>query len=127
VASLREVLVDLDGFVERTCVELAVNLTAELIEVTPVDVGWARANWVPNLGAPYTGSGEPPTKPGPMDDAVQQAGLNDVLAFKLADGAIFVSNRVPYIRRLNDGSSDQAPAGFVEAAVDKVLASSRAT
>jgi hypothetical protein len=108
-------------------VELAVNLTAELIERTPVDLGWARANWVPNLGGPYTGNGAPPDRPGPMDAAVQESGLAEVLAFKLADGAIFVSNRVPYIQRLNDGWSDQAPAGFVEGAIDKVLTEAKAS
>lgn len=126
MATLREVMVELDQHVEKACVELAVNITAELIATTPVDIGWARANWVPNLGGPYMGNSEPPDKPSPADTLTQESGLSQVLAFKLADGAIFVSNRVPYIQKLNDGWSDQAPAGFVEAAVDKVLAEARA-
>lgn len=30
-----------------------------------------------------------------------------------------IYNTVPYINRLNDGSSTQSPAGFIEAAIDK--------
>ncbi|WP_201450287.1 hypothetical protein [Sphingobium yanoikuyae] len=30
-----------------------------------------------------------------------------------------IQNSVPYISRLNDGHSQQAPAGFIEAAVDR--------
>ena len=40
---------------------------------------------------------------------------------KKADGA-FVSNGVPYIGKLDQGSSQQAPAGFVRAAVVKAVA-----
>ena len=36
-------------------------------------------------------------------------------------GAVFISNAVPYIRRLDAGSSDQAPAGFVRYAVSKAI------
>ncbi len=115
-----EVLAKLDAHVEKRCVELAVNISAELIATTPVDTGWARANWVPSLTVPYggrslAGSGSA------LDVIAQESGLSEVLAFKLADGAIFVSNHVPYIRRLNAGHSRQAPAGFVEAAIAKTL------
>ena len=39
---------------------------------------------------------------------------------KLGDEPEIV-NEVPYIGVLNDGHSDQAPAGFVEAEIDKAL------
>lgn len=32
-----------------------------------------------------------------------------------------IRNEVPYVARLNAGSSRQAPAGFVEAAIDRAL------
>lgn len=124
MGTLREVLVELDAHVERTCVELAINVTAELIERTPVDTGWARANWIPALRMPSTAGGS--SAGGSADTIAQEAGQSEILAFKLADGAIFVSNGVPYIARLNAGWSDQAPAGFVEAAIDKVVTEARA-
>ncbi len=40
-----------------------------------------------------------------------------VLATKKPGQKIYITNNLPYIRRLNDGYSKQAPAGFVERAV----------
>ena len=37
-----------------------------------------------------------------------------------AGGQTTVENRVPYINRLNEGHSKQAPAGFVENVIDDV-------
>ncbi len=87
---------------------------------TPVDTGHARANWVPSVGTAHamviagTGSG------------AHDAGVSAVLAYKLGDGACWLSNAVPYIASLNDGHSAQAPSGFVEAAIDQALAKVRA-
>jgi hypothetical protein len=39
-----------------------------------------------------------------------------IAANKTAD-VLVIFNAVPYIRRLNEGSSRQAPAGFIEKAV----------
>lgn len=39
--------------------------------------------------------------------------------------AIDVMNDAPYIMRLNDGWSQQAPAGFIEQCIDEVLAEMR--
>ena len=128
MGTVLEVLAKLDAHVEKVCVELAVNISAELIATTPVDTGWARANWVPTLSAPYAaGRGAAPGKVDSLATLAQSEGLAEILAFKLADGAIFVGNNVPYIARLNAGHSDQAPSGFVEAAIAKVLAAQGAT
>lgn len=112
MADRREVMLALDRHVEKTVVRLAVNAVANLTEVTPFDTGWARANWIPTLGQPATGTG---------GEAAKQAGLVAVLAFRLGSGLVFVSNRVPYIRRLDGGSSTQAPAGFVQFAINRAL------
>ncbi len=84
---------------------------------TPVDTGHARSNWVPSVAMPFTGiaQGEGP----------HNAGVSAVLAFKLADGGLYLSNNVPYVRRLNLGSSRQAPAGFIERAIDDAMAKIR--
>jgi hypothetical protein len=36
-----------------------------------------------------------------------------------AGGVVEITNNVEYIAKLNDGHSAQAPAGFIEAAVDR--------
>lgn len=113
----------IEATVAKTCIRLAVNAHAELVERTPRDTGWAKANWIPSLTAPAVGvAGDPKG----ISTAESEAGLAAILAFKLEDGAIFVSNNVPYIQRLDAGSSTQAPAGFVRQAIDKALADERA-
>jgi hypothetical protein len=87
---------------------LILEIDKELRRTTPVDTGNARANWVPSVGSPA-----------PNGD--RKAGAAAVLAYQLEQGPLFVSNGVPYITYLNNGSSKKAPALFVEAAVDVAL------
>ena len=97
-----------------------------LIEVTPVDTGWARANWVPSIGhssnVPATFAGRTPT-PGEVKakEAEQAAGMAGVLGYKLGRGSVFISNNVTYITLLNDGSSPKAPKMFVQASIHRGL------
>ena len=86
---------------------------------TPVGTGHVRANWVPSVGAPFAGvvAGN---SSGPHD-----AGVTAVEGYKLEQGPAFVTNNVPYILELNDGRSDQEPAGFVERAIDESVQEAR--
>lgn len=106
----------LDAVVESAVKALALELTANLTIATPVKTGWARANWIPSIGVPFAGPAAPSAEGGP-----QTQGTAAIVHYKLADGAAFVSNAVPYISRLNLGSSTQAPAGFVETAIDQAV------
>lgn len=108
----------LERRVEQAVAALATGATAELIAATPVDTGWARANWVPSVGAPAAGTVGSPEAP---SGAAQAAGLAEVVRYKLEDGSAFVANNVPYIRRLDAGHSAQAPAGFVRTAIAKAV------
>lgn len=110
--------------------EIVINTVAELAKNTPVDVGTARSNWIVTLGraalntraafSPFSsrhrgGDG------GSIGETRNQAGV--VWSASSAIGAnkngqdIYISNNLPYIQRLNEGWSDQAPAGFIQAAV----------
>lgn len=118
--NVRRVLNELERFVERLVRKITLDITGNLIESTPVETGWARANWLPSLG-------EPETKPdgvrevGRVSTGKQAAGLAAAAAFRFSDGRVFIANNVPYILRLNEGSSNQAPAGFIQQAVAKAL------
>ncbi len=110
---------------ERVVVKIVFDVTANLIETNPVDTGWSRANWLPSVGQPIEDdlSGIRPT---PADAAastvVQQAGLATVVAtYNVAAGPAFITNNVPYILGLNDGTSKQQPRGFVQRAIRKAL------
>lgn len=101
-----------------TIVEVTANLREPPDEGgTPVASGWARSNWIPSIA-------EPTSETIGSEDAVQsaeaaqRAGLVAVATYAGPE-PVFVSNNVPYIGRLNDGWSQQAPTGFVERAVAK--------
>lgn len=77
--------------------------------------GNARANWIPSVGAPSQDAVIGPA----TGNALAAQGVADVASYKLTDGDLYLTNRTPYIRRLNDGYSQQAPALFVEAALER--------
>lgn len=97
----------------------AIELSGDLAFETPVDTGAAQWNWLPSIGTPR---GDIVASKGDADvrnDAILRADseLNGFNAF--VDGSIWISNNLPYIGVLNDGSSQQAPSGFVDALVDQ--------
>ena len=118
MADRKAVMAALRRHVEQAVATIAVNVTAELVEATPVDTGWARANWIPSVGAPVSA---PSGSEGSSSTAAQADGQAEVLGYKLEQGKAYVSNHVPYIRRLNAGHSKQAPAGFVQVAIAKAI------
>lgn len=104
---------------------LALDLFGRLIRTTPVDTGRARANWQVSNGQPPAGEIE--FEGGASREAngalalntAQQRETPEILAAK-APGRTWIANNLPYIERLNDGWSAQAPAGFVELAIAEV-------
>ncbi len=110
----------LTALIERAAKSLVLELDRQLrmrSTGTPVDTGHARANWVPSIGAPFR------SEVSGTSSAEHDTGVAQVLGYKLASGQmLYVSNNVPYIRRLNDGWSQQAPALFVEACIDRAIA-----
>ncbi len=107
---------------------LTINTTLELTEdlaarETPVDTSQALSNWTVSLARPR--SFIPPHSPG-KGGSTRGASASKVLTLARAALAgrkvgqlIYLSNNAPYIRRLNQGYSKQAPAGFVEGSVLK--------
>ena len=77
---------------------------------TPVDTGRARSNWLTAIGTPRRDT------EGPGGGSVDK-GRGTIAAAKGGD-TIFISNNLPYINSLNAGSSMQAPAEFIQAAID---------
>lgn len=113
--SLLFVLSELNKFTEKHVKILTLDVTANLIEDTPRDTGWARSNWIPSIGRSFDNTVGSPEA---VSAAAQQAGLASVVtSYVMRSGVVYVSNNVDYILPLNDGSSKQAPAGFVQFAV----------
>ncbi len=88
---------------------------------TPVDSGRARGNWTVSIGAPDGSVAETTDKSGGATIAKGSA----VISRALPRDTIFIANSLPYIVSLNDGSSRQAPAKFVERAVQAAVESIR--
>lgn len=100
----------------------------EVVRNTPGDVGTARSNWRVGIGAPTRatiaayapgrniGTGESANASRAI--AVGVARINAVKGVRGVGlkTAVFISNNLSYIRKLNAGSSSQAPAGFIESA-----------
>ena len=120
---IRIIAGSLDKFTNKLIKKLALDITANLVEDTPVDTGWARANWVPSIGLPIVETAIPRDR----EDQIslvsgklgeQQIGIDKIaLSYSIEMGSIFISNNVPYILKLNEGTSRQAPSAFVQAAI----------
>jgi hypothetical protein len=115
---IKKVVENLNRAVGQATTVIAVEVTAELQESTPVDTGFARASWIPSVGAPSAELGGAVDAPNP---AAAEAGIARVAGFRLSDGMAYVSNNTRYIQRLDEGSSTQAPAGFVRASIERGL------
>lgn len=112
--------------VERNGPEIArrVALAVDQVVVlsTPVDEGRARSNWQVNIGSPARGT-RPPFFPGRGGSTGAQNSAQAIfeaqsrIAGFQGEGTIHITNNLDYIGDLNDGSSAQAPAGFVQDAV----------
>lgn len=103
-------------------VAVTMAVVEDLVWSTPVDTSNAVSNWVVSLDVPSTTEISPhvPGAFGSSHYASATEAINAarrVLLTKKPGQKIFISNNAPYIRDLNDGSSKQAPAGFVERSI----------
>src|SRR5436190_4978475 len=121
------IVADLDRYTRGEIITLAQNVNANLRSQppvgTPIDTGWASANWVPSITEPFVDRVvETVRDPTPAQIAARaklaSEGLNELLSWRPEDGSIFSTNSVPYIQPLNDGHSGQSPRGFVQAAIE---------
>lgn len=84
----------------------ALDIFSKVILRTPVDTGRARGNWQCSLNSPADGSVN-----GTGRSAINKAKATTGKA-KIED-QIYLMNNLPYIKKLEYGSSQQAPRGMV--------------
>jgi hypothetical protein len=89
----------------------ALSVGASLIQRTPVDTGRAKANWVPGIGQVNTKT------TGEINAETALKDINQALQTWKPGQTIWLCNSLPYIKRLEDGWSKQAPAGMVRLTV----------
>lgn len=122
----------LERGIARAVAEVTLEVHHKVTVATPVDTGWARANWVPSVGKPHgktegrapTARTAPKSKLGVGEGAIAK-GTADVLAMT-QPVRCYVSNAVPYVGgappSLDSGHSTQAPRGFIRKAVTEAVA-----
>lgn len=104
------------------------NLLQNLALATPILTGQAKANWQASIGRPdglFIGLHGPTSDlldlahrpPQAVDWAAYQEQAQAVVYSYTVGQVLYIYSNLPYIQKLNDGSSRQAPAGFVETAI----------
>lgn len=116
-SNIRQFTLAVDQFVDVTVPEQVQAAQAKiglqglrgLVLKTPVDTGRARGNWQASSGAPATGEITRTDKAGGSVISAEQASILTAEPYSV----IYLTNNVPYILKLEDGSSQQAPQGMV--------------
>lgn len=99
--------------------KVALGVLSTVTSSTPVDTGRARSNWLVALDAPRRDVVESYGPEGAADAATAEGSA--IISNYRNGQAIYLTNNLAYIGRLNDGWSAQAPAGFVETAVAEAV------
>ena len=118
---MRQIAREFEEGSNRAIIEAAVRADQLLVLGTPVDTGRARANWQVNIGSPILAQLEQEDPSGTETISRNTARIRS----RRSEQSIFISNNVPYIVRLNEGSSSQAPAMFIQTAVATAVGSIR--
>ena len=111
------IAVDLEEDVNAEVRAVGLNLLRGLIRLTPVDTGRAKGNWFVSIANPNREISNDRRQATAFSDGA----INIALARGRAYPTVTLSNNLPYIERLNDGYSMQAPKKFVETELDRIV------
>ncbi|AUR86680.1 neck protein [Vibrio phage 1.088.O._10N.261.46.A1] len=121
----------IENVTNETIIDVTLRIHATLVSNppagTPIDFGWASANWWISIGSPTTGNdgqldADNPAVVGAREGQQASSVARFVTSYDYTNGqTVHIGNNVPYINRLNNGWSDQAPAGFVDDATQEAV------
>ena len=111
-----EIAIAIENVIEEEVIDAYGQFIKLVVPATPKETGLAQGNWRTSISAPPVG-----TIGRTSGTAAISTGLRSVKAArkrisKGRQGRIFIVNNLPYIGLLNAGSSEQAPAFFIEVA-----------
>lgn len=124
---------ELGQSVDRVVRTAALVVDQVVVLSTPVDTGRARSNWLVSVGVPRGGVIEPyapGNKLGLGENKNAQGALDQArraVAVRPEGIPVFIVNNVDYMGLLNNGSSRQAPANFVEIGVERAIGAIQAS
>lgn len=106
--------------INKVIVTMVARIDSGIVSANPVDTGRSRGNWIITLNNPTSelivgeDQGESGSPIGP--ELALSQGQNALKSRKPGD-TIYLQNNTSYIEKLNNGSSAQAPANFVQKAM----------
>jgi hypothetical protein len=89
----------------------------ELVPATPIRTGRARRNWQVTMGEHDVVEWAPRTPPERNAEVALENARRRIDAYHDLSKPLGVRNPIPYLTRLNEGYSAQAPAGFIQDAI----------
>ncbi len=98
--------------------KIALEALKRIVLKTPVDTGRCRGNWQVNLTTP--GEGFDPEQFDKSGSGSLSNGMAVITSVKKPFQIIWISNNVPYVIYLEDGTSKQAPRGMVSLTVEEL-------
>lgn len=109
----RKTNLSMDVIVRKVVIDMSVALT----RMSPVDTGRFRGNWMLGIGSPDVSTIEAVDK----DGSVAVARITTAAGSINAGGVVYITNSLPYARRLEYGWSKQAPSppGIVRLTVQR--------
>jgi hypothetical protein len=96
--------------------KMGLEALRRVVMKTPVDTGRARGNWQVQIGEPALVMQDSFDKTGSDTIQIGAAQLANLKAYEV----IYLTNNVPYIIFLEEGSSKQAPYGMVKMTIDEL-------
>ncbi len=106
--SMSSIVAKVNGQIDVKVRKATIELFSSVVKGTPVDTGRARGNWQCSVGSAKTD----------QTDRLDQSGstvVADIVSTvpEKVGSIVWLSNNVPYIRKLEYGASKQAPDGMV--------------
>lgn len=102
--------------IDQISKKIMIDLDNKVVVRTPVDTGRARGNWIPSVGAATFTVTE-------VNDKSGQLSISASISAHMAAGKLapmFLTNNLPYIQKLENGHSQQAPMGMAKLSVQEV-------
>lgn len=112
---LKQFSLNLGNVSEEVFRGTSIDMSTKVITRTPVDTGRARGNWFATIDTPSDQVTDSQSKSG-----IRPIGKARTTADKSKLGqSFYLTNNLPYIERLENGYSGQAPEGMVERTVNE--------
>ncbi|RKY09814.1 MAG: HK97 gp10 family phage protein [Planctomycetota bacterium] len=95
---------------------IALEALKRIVEKTPVDTARARGNWQTTIGTPASEVLDETDMDGMATVQKGAAAIAELPPYQV----VWISNNLDYIEFLEDGSSQQSPAGMVATTVEEL-------